>query len=69
MVNGKISEFFKTINISVLQGSILGPLLFLISINDMDKSNALCNVHFADDTTVLCKKKHFNKMILLSTKS
>ena len=27
MVNGKISEFFKTINISVLQGSILGPFV------------------------------------------
>jgi len=27
MVNGKISEFFKIIIISVLQGSILGPFV------------------------------------------
>ena len=63
MVNGKISKFFKTINISVLQGSILGPLLFLIFINDMHKSNALLNVHFADDTTGLCKGKKLNEMV------
>jgi len=63
MVNGKISEFFKTINISVLQGSILGPLLFLIFINDMHKSNALLNIHFADDTTGLCKGKNLNVMV------
>ena len=55
MVNGVLSSFSKLINISVLQGSILGPLLFLCFINDFHKSNNLFNIHFADDTSCLVK--------------
>ena len=48
----------KPISFSVPQGSILGPLLFIIYINDFSKflkySN---NLSFADDTTIILSAK------------
>jgi hypothetical protein len=47
-----------TINISVLQGTILGPLLFLCYINDLPLSTDLLTFLFADDTTCLASDTH-----------
>ena len=54
VLNGQTSEWRKIMS-GVLQGSVLGPLLFLIYINDLpDEINSLCKI-FADDTSLFFK--------------
>ena len=53
-INGYNSGL-AAINCSVPQGSVLGPLLFLLDINDLNRAIKFCAVHhFADDTNLLC---------------
>ena len=61
-MNGQTSGW-KKVNSGVPQGSVLGPVLFLIYINDLtDGITSICNI-FADDTFLFSKILDVNEPI------
>ena len=61
--NGNKSQM-KTVNIGVPQGSTLGPLLFLLYINDMiNSSNMFHLTQFADDSTATYSGPNLNNVL------
>ena len=59
-----VKSSVRSIDIGVPQGSILGPILFLLYINKFSKlSNQFDTTLFADDTTVLISNHDFNSLV------
>ena len=66
-INGYNSDLMP-VDCGVPQGSVLGPLLFLIYINDLHKAIQYCKVHhFADDTNLFHTSKSVKNLNKQST--
>ena len=73
-VYDSLNSSFRTINTGVPQGSILGPLLFLIYINDIVNScQEPCQepnfILYADDTSLLASHNNLNVLIESTNKN
>ena len=61
-INGYESGL-AALNCGVPQGSVLGPLLFLLYVNDLNQAIKFCKVHhFTDDTNLLCLSNSIKKL-------
>ena len=61
-ISGNLSSS-KALDISVLQGSILGPILFLCYINDLHLCTSLFTSMFADDTACAASDQNLPNLI------
>ena len=67
--NDTVSETLP-VSVGVPQGSVLGPLLFLVYVNDMSTvlTEGASVIQYADDTTLYCSKSNVNETCrILST--
>ena len=61
---GDINSSLQEILYGVPQGSVLGPLLFILYINDLHRVVKHCSIfHYADDTNLLLIDKSLKKII------
>ena len=65
----KLFIYDLSVKCCVPQGSILGPLLFIIHMNDLyNVSKFLFYILYTDDTCVLLNGKHQDELIVLINK-
>ena len=61
-ING-YESVLAALNCGIPQGSVLGPLLLLLYMNDLNQAINFCKVHhFTDDTNLLCLSNSIKKL-------
>jgi hypothetical protein len=60
-INNICSEF-RTAGFGVPQGSILGPILFLLYINDFNNCHNALSYQYADDTTIITSDNNIERL-------
>ena len=64
-IHNNAKSYMGKVNIGVPQGSILGPLLFLLYVNDLSNvSMKLSFIQFADDTSIFIKGGSLSEIAL-----
>ena len=64
MMSMMLCSEFQPITIGVPQGSVLGPFLFLVYINDLPNSFNSNVILYGDDSTVICSEKNIHYLNL-----
>ena len=60
--NGDVESTVLDVLIGVPQGSVLGPLLFIIFINDIVNTSSMSAALFADDAVFITEEEHVKKL-------